>query len=142
MKIVDVNVLLYVVNRDALQHEKALKWWEAAIAQQEAIGIPWHSLLGFLRIVTLPRLTPRPMTVIEATQKVATWLDLPNVVILQESESHWTVFRQLLEELGTAGNLTNDLHLAALAISQGATLVSCDSDFARIRHLRWENPLA
>ena len=81
------------------------------------------------------------MAVTEATEKVATWLDLPNIVILHESESHWTVFRQLLEELGMAGNLTNDLHLAALAISQDATLVSCDSDFARIRQLRWENPL-
>lgn len=141
MKIVDVNVLLYIVNRDATQHEKTLNWWEAAIARQDAIGIPWHSLIGFLRIVTLPRLTPKPMTVIEATEKVATWLGLPNIVILQESENHWTVFRQLLEELGTAGNLTNDLHLAALAISQGATLVSCDSDFERIRQLRWENPL-
>ena len=33
-----------------------------------------------------------------------------------------------------------DAHLAALAISHGATLVSCDADFGRFRHLRWEDP--
>ena len=32
-------------------------------------------------------------------------------------------------------------HLAALAISHGAELVSCDTDFARFPKLRWRNPL-
>lgn len=142
MKIVDVNVLLYVVNRDAAQHEKTLQWWESAIAAEEAIGIPWLSLLGFIRIATRFRMTPTPLTVKEATAKVATWLALPNIVLLHESEDHWNVLRRLFEELGAAGNLTTDLHFAAMAISQGATLVSCDADFGRIRRLRWENPLA
>jgi hypothetical protein len=30
----------------------------------------------------------------------------------------------------------------ALALTDGATLVSCDLDFARFKGLRWENPLA
>jgi predicted nucleic acid-binding protein len=49
--------------------------------------------------------------------------------------------RSLLEEAGTAGNLTTDTHLAALAISHGAVLISCDNDFMRFKGLRWENPL-
>ena len=53
----------------------------------------------------------------------------------------WDVMRSLLEESGTAGNLTTDAHLAALAISHGAILISCDSDFMRFKSLRWENPL-
>ena len=40
----------------------------------------------------------------------------------------------------TAGNLTTDAHLAALAISHGATLVSFDNDFARFPNLRWTRP--
>jgi predicted nucleic acid-binding protein len=47
----------------------------------------------------------------------------------------------ILEQTGTAGNLTTDAHLAALAISHGAVLVSCDADFARFPKLRWPNPL-
>jgi predicted nucleic acid-binding protein len=47
-----------------------------------------------------------------------------------------------LSEVGAAGNLTTDAHLATLAISHGAILISCDSDFARFKGLRWENPIA
>ena len=49
--------------------------------------------------------------------------------------------RQLLRPLGTAGNLVNDAHLAALAIEHGAELNSCDADFSRFSGLRWTNPL-
>ncbi len=44
--------------------------------------------------------------------------------------------------LGTAGNLTTDAHLAALAMEHQATLWSTDADFARFPGLKWENPLA
>jgi predicted nucleic acid-binding protein len=44
--------------------------------------------------------------------------------------------------LGTAGNLTSDAHLAALAIEWNARLCSCDTDFARFPGLNWKNPLA
>jgi hypothetical protein len=39
------------------------------------------------------------------------------------------------------GNLVTDAHLAALAIEHGLTLCSADTDFARFRKLKWENPL-
>ena len=48
--------------------------------------------------------------------------------------------RSLLDEAGTAGNLTTDAQLAALAVTHGATLVTCDADFARFRSLKCENP--
>jgi hypothetical protein len=43
--------------------------------------------------------------------------------------------------VGTAGNLTSDAHLAALAIEHGALLCSCDADFSRLPGLRWVDPL-
>lgn len=60
----------------------------------------------------------------------------------QGREEYWRVLRELLIESGTAGELTTDAHLAALAISHGATPASCDADFGRFPHLRWENPAA
>ena len=32
MKIVDANVLLYAVNRESADHERARAWWEAALS--------------------------------------------------------------------------------------------------------------
>ena len=62
--------------------------------------------------------------------------------MVREKDEHWDVLRSLLDEAGMSANLTTDAHLAALAITHGAVLVSCDTDFARFRGLRWENPAA
>lgn len=47
MKLVDLNVLLYVVNDDSPRHRAVLDWWNAALNGDEAIGLPWVVLLGF-----------------------------------------------------------------------------------------------
>jgi predicted nucleic acid-binding protein len=61
--------------------------------------------------------------------------------VVHPTSRHAPVLRQLLEPLGTAGNLTTDAHLAALAIEHGAELCSTDTDFSRFAGLRWTNPL-
>jgi hypothetical protein len=58
------------------------------------------------------------------------------------SERHASILFGLLEALGTAGNLTTDAHLAALAGEHQAELQSTDADFGRFRGLRWVDPLA
>jgi predicted nucleic acid-binding protein len=62
-------------------------------------------------------------------------------VVVTPTERHRAILRGLLEPLGTAGNLTSDAHLAALAIEHGGEVCSADTDFARFRGLRWTNPL-
>ena len=141
MKIVDLNVLLYVVNENAPHHQALLNWWEEAVNGDESMGLSWIVLLGFLRIATNPKIFPHPLEPATALGKIHTWLSLANAFVVREKAEHWEVLRTLLVETGTAGNLTTDAHLATLAISHGAVLVSCDRDFARFRGLRWENPL-
>ena len=142
MKIIDLNILLYVVNADAAGHDRALGWWERLIDDDdEAIGLPWVVLLGFLRLVTNPRVFPRPLSPDEAIATLDTWLARDTVRIVREKDDHWATLRSLLASTGTAGNLTTDAHLAALALSHDAVLVSSDADFARFRGLRLLNPL-
>ena len=140
MKIIDLNVLLYVVNEDAEQHETLLSWWEKALNGDETLGLPWVVVLGFLRISTNPKIFPTPMRAIAAIEKMETWLALDMVTLIEEKREQWVILRGLLADSGVAGNLTTDAHLAAIAITHGATLVSCDSDFGRFAGLRWENP--
>jgi hypothetical protein len=64
----------------------------------------------------------------------------PPVRIVQPGPEHWLHVGRLLLQVGPAGNLTTDTHLAALAIEHGAALVSYDNDFARFDRLRWERP--
>ena len=142
MKIIDLNLLLYAVNRDTLKHAAAKAWLEDTLSGDEPVGLPWIVLLGFLRIATNRRIFPKAMPAEQAIAVVDSWLAQPPVVPLSPGDDHWDVLRTLLIEAGTAGNLTSDLHLAALAIENGAELCSTDSDFARFRRLRWQNPIA
>jgi len=140
MKIVDLNVLLYAVNRDASGHEAIRSWWETTLAGDEPVGLPWVVLLGFLRLSTNAQVFASPLGAAQAIERIDAWLDHPNIRLVRETEEHWRILKELVSQSGTSGNLTTDAHLAALAVSHGATLASCDADFGRFRRVRWENP--
>jgi predicted nucleic acid-binding protein len=55
-----------------------------------------------------------PLPVRDAVEHVREWLRHPRVRIVNRGNRHAEIF-DLLAELGTAGNLTTDAHLAALA---------------------------
>ncbi|MEQ1760909.1 MAG: type II toxin-antitoxin system VapC family toxin [Vicinamibacterales bacterium] len=141
MKIVDLNILLYAVNSTASEHVRARTWWEQAVNEEETIGLPWVVLLGFLRLSTNPRIFPNPLEPDRAVAAIDAWLARDNVRVVHERDDHWKALKKLLGRTGTAGNLTTDAHLAALAISHDAVLVSSDADFGRFKGLRWQDPL-
>jgi predicted nucleic acid-binding protein len=66
---------------------------------------------------------------------------VPPSVEVGLGEQHWPILCRLLEATGTAGNLTSDAHIAALALERGATVRSADHDFARFPGIRHVNPL-
>jgi hypothetical protein len=142
VKLIDVNLLLYAVNEDAPPHKKAKPWLEETLSGSESVAFAWSALLAFLRLSTKPAVFPRPLTPGDALDVVQSWLSNPATMIVHPTERHLEVLRDLLLPLGTAGNLTSDAHLAALAIEHGAELCSCDTDFARFPGLSWVSPLA
>lgn len=142
MKLVDLNLLLYAVNEDSPQHARARAWLERTLTGDDPCGFAWVVLLGFLRLATSARVFPHPLTPDQTLGVIDGWLARPAVVTLAPGEDHWRILRPLLAAAGTAGNLTTDAHLAALAIEYGAELYSTDTDFARFAGVRWVNPLA
>ncbi len=141
MKLVDLNLLIYAVNSDSEAHKSAKDWLEACLSGDEAVALPWIVVLGFLRVVTNRRVLTRPLTLKQAIGIIDRWVGLEQVVMLAPGDDHWRILKRLLEEAGTAGNLTTDTHLAALPIEHGCELYSTDQDFARFPKLRWVNPL-
>lgn len=141
MRVLDTNLLVYAANSASPRHARAKEWLETVLTGSETVGLPWVVILGFLRITTSTRILPRPLSPAQAIAVVDALLARPNVEALDAGPDHWPTLRELLEESGTAGNLTTDAHLAALALESGATLCSTDADFARFSRLKWENPL-
>jgi hypothetical protein len=138
----DVNLLLYAVIDAFPQHEKARQWWEETVNSDELIGLADPAIFGFLRISTNPRLIKPPLSIDDAAWHVETWLALPNVRLAQPGADHHGRALGYLRAAGTAGNLTTDAQLAAIAAGNNATMCSNDSDFARFGDIRWHNPIA
>jgi toxin-antitoxin system PIN domain toxin len=138
----DINLLIYAHNAADPQHAAAKDWWEKSINESEPIGLPWIVMGGFIRLMTHPRILESPMPVTDATACVRSWLDQASVIILEPGKNFPLIFFNFLEDLGTAGNLTTDAHIAAMAVEKQAEIHSCDSDFARFSGLSWKNPIA
>ena len=141
MRVPDINILIYAINRDTPYHKQAKAWLEQSLSGSEPVGLTWIVILGFLRIVTHGSIMPHPLSAETALELINGWLRQPVVRILQPSNQHWQLVKELLSQIGTAGNLTSDAHLAAFAIEHAACLYSSDNDFSRFHSLRWKNPL-
>ena len=138
MKLPDTNVLLYAVNNGAPQHNTARNWLTSALAAPVGVALAWGALVGFVRLSTRHGILTQPLGLDDALLTVSDWIDAPGARIVNPTERHGSIFAGLLRAAGSAGNLTNDAHLAALAIEHGATLASFDRDFARFDGLDFE----
>lgn len=142
MILVDTNLLIYASFRVLPQHRAAREWLERQLSGPSRVGLPWPSLLGFLRVSTNPRVFAEPAATEDAWAQVGAWLACEPAWVPQPTERHAGLLGPLLALPGVRANLVHDADLAALAIEHGLILCSTDGDFARFPGLRWQNPLA
>jgi toxin-antitoxin system PIN domain toxin len=139
--LVDANILIYAHVGSFVQHEVAREWFDRQLSGVPRVGLPWASLLAFLRIVTNPRLFDRPEPMAAAWDQVRAWLACESVWVPEPAERHVEILSALLALPGVRGGLVPDAHLAALAMEHGLILCSADRDFAQFPGLRWMNPI-
>lgn len=141
MIVFDANLLIYAYDAGSSYHSKARAWVEAAFSGTQPVGLPWHAITAFLRIMTNKRLPGARFSLEQASEIVDQWLGQPNVRTLAPGEHHWLLLRGMLISGQASGALANDAQLAALTIENGGVLHTADRDFARFPGLRWVNPL-
>lgn len=140
MRVVDANVLIYAVNKDTPHHEDSKRWLELALNGADTVGFTWNAMLAFIRLTTHPAIFSNPLSVDEATGQLERWLSSPNAKILEPGASHLATLATLLNQAGAGGNLTNDAHLAAIAMENRASLATFDNDFSRFPGVSWTSP--
>lgn len=138
MLLPDTNVLLNAVHADSPQHAQAKQALEAAMLDTRGMALAWVVLIGFVRLSTKRGILPAPLDVADALGVVDEWLAHPRTRVLEPGPLHAGIFGRLLLSAGTAGNLTNDAHIAALAIEHQAEVLTFDKDFARFAGLRYQ----
>lgn len=142
MTLVDANVLLNAINRSAPDHRSAKGWLDHALSGGAPVGFAWAVLLAVVRLATRPGLFPRPLTLAECDAVVRGWLGARSATVLHPGARHLDLLMGLLSQAGTAGNLTSDAHLAALALEHNAVVVTFDADLDRFPGVRWMRPAA
>lgn len=142
MILVDANLLIYAHVDGFPLHAGARQWLDGKLGGEHRVGLPWPSLLAFVRLISNPRVFEKPASVTQAWKQVEDWLLLPPVWIPQPTREHPAILENLLRGAPLRSNLIPDAHLAAIAIAHGLELCSTDGDFARFPRLRWTNPLA
>jgi toxin-antitoxin system PIN domain toxin len=141
MILVDANLLLYAANAAAPEHEQARAWLDGQLNGTARVGLPWPSILAFVRIASNPLIVRRPATPAEAWKTAREWLGCDPAWVPLPGERHAEILGPFFELSFMTSRLVPDAHLAALAVEHGLTLCSTDGDFAKFPGLKWENPL-
>lgn len=142
MILVDANLLVYAANQSAPEHDAARSWLDERLGGTARVGLPWPSLLAFVRLVSNPAILRHPVTPGDAWRQVLDWLSCEVAWLPLPGDRHRELLGELLALPFVTSRLVPDAHLAALAIEHGLTLCTTDGDFARFPRLKWENPLA
>jgi hypothetical protein len=140
VNIVDANVLLYAVNLSSERHDVSRRWLDRSLSGGATVGFAWNAVLSFVRLSTKASIFPTPLETGQAFDRVDTWLSSPGAMVVEPGAGHASIMRDLLSSAGSAGNLVNDAHLAALALEHRGIVISFDSDFARFEGVRWQQP--
>jgi uncharacterized protein len=81
MILVDANLLVYAYVSSLTQHGSARAWLDERLNDTAPLGLPWPSLLAFVRLISNPRIFERPVAIADAWQQVEDWLDCSPVWI-------------------------------------------------------------
>ncbi len=142
MIVIDANLLVYAHVTSYAQHDVARDWLERQLRDLPRVGLPWSSLLAFVRLVSNPRVFTEPESITDAWDQVEAWLDAEAAWIPTPTPRHRAVLRDHLAVSGLRASDVPDAHLATLAAEHGLRLASTDSGFARFADVEWFNPLA
>ena len=129
MVVVDVNILLAAFLDGHAMHTKSLAWL-IELLQTDQVAVPDVVWAGFARIATNPRIVNPP----------ATWNEVAGFIVEIRAEpacqvevramtSPLEVFLAICQSGAATGNKVSDAYIAAIAIENGASVASWDTDF-------------
>jgi uncharacterized protein len=143
MYLVDVNVLVYAQHSSLPQHAASRAWLDRNLAgHPQSVALPWPVLLGFVRLVTNPKVFPGgALCVADAWRQAQRWMDAPAAWTPVPGPRHRWFLTNLIDATKPTNKKVPDLHLAALALENGLSVASVDADFGLLPGIRWVDPL-
>jgi toxin-antitoxin system PIN domain toxin len=139
---VDSNILVYAHRAETQFHGAAVTALKTLAEGTSPWAIPWPCLHEFYSVVTHLRVYDPPSSAEEALRQIDVWLEAPTLVLLAESDQHWSELRALVIASKITGPRIHDARIAVLCRQHGVReLWSADRDFSRFPTLTVVNPL-
>jgi uncharacterized protein len=130
----DINILVAAFRPDHPQHAGAQRWLTGALeaaAADDTLEILPMVAVGFLRVVTNPRVTPSRMATAEAIAFLDAIIRLPGVALV-DLGPEWSVLEAQCLRQGLRGGIISDAWIAAAVSANDLHLVTFDADFRRL----------
>ncbi|MGV9797884.1 TA system VapC family ribonuclease toxin [Mycobacterium sp. NPDC003449] len=140
MLLPDVNVLIYAIREDSVDHERYAAWLVDTLSAEEPVGVSESVLSEVVRLLTNHRVFHEASSTDQALGACRAIRSAPSAVPLRPGPRHWAIFDSLCAETRAKANAVPDAYHAALAIENGATWITTDRAFARFPGLRWRLP--
>jgi toxin-antitoxin system PIN domain toxin len=137
----DVNVLVYAHREDEAVHVPYRRWLEARVNGAEPFALSVLVAVGFVRIVTNPRIYSSPSPLHTALAVIDALAAHPRCRLVAPGTDHWRRVADLCRAASAGGKLVADAQHAAVAMAAGCTWVTRDKDFGRFAEhgLRWQH---
>lgn len=130
----DINVWLALADPDHEQHERARHYWEKEAAP--TLAFTRITMLGLIRLLTNRHVMKgAPFTVPEAWLAYEAFLQLPEVLFLNDPDSAESTMRAWSNAPTFPPSRLTDAWIAAIAFATGSRVVSFDSDFQEFSKL-------
>lgn len=137
----DVNVLVYAHREDERVHDAYRLWLEELVNGPEPFALSVLVAVGFVRVVTNPRIFAHPTPLASALAVVDGLVACQQCRVVAPGVDHWMRVAELCRATSATAKLVSDAQHAAVAMAEGCTWVTRDSDFARFgaHGLRWQH---
>lgn len=142
MFVIDTNILVYAVDRNAADHRVCRQLLEKVRRRAEPWYLTWGIVYEFLRVTTHVAVLKRPLTTGQAWEFLQALTAAPGMEFLCETERHAHIAVEVFREVPSlVGNLVFDAHTAVLMRENGVrSIYTRDTDFRQFRFLEVLDP--
>src|SRR5262245_50855095 len=128
MRMPDVNLLVYAHRADTAAHEAYADWLRRLVDGPEPFALSVLVAVGFVRLVTNPRIFADPTPLPVAAAAVEQLAMHPRCRVIAPGEHHLRELLALCRATSATGKTVADAQHAALAIAEGCTWITRDTD--------------
>jgi toxin-antitoxin system PIN domain toxin len=139
----DVNPLVYASDEASPFRDRARQLFKVVNTGQEIVYLFWPVAMGYIRIVTHPRVFKMPLSLDNARANIEELLAIPTIRVGAEATDFLARFQRVCEGQSVRGKLVPDAHLVTLMNQYGIdTVCTHDRDFTRFSGVKVYDPFS